>query len=236
MIELLFKDLSCKNIGVRLSGGPDSAIIYYAICDFYKNHDDVKIFPYTMATPLRPHAIEKAQNVIKFTTEKTGKKPEKHYTIFHTLHNKNKSQTDKNFEYTNGQEILENRLLSEHTIDIIYYGVSMNCDINDLELYVESLKPIKSMNYYDALVARDVDRDKQFGKRIEYVDGRYAFFPFILSDKKTVKQMYDHYGLTRTLFPLTWSCENDSQADTTLSVHCGACYFCLEREYAFGRL
>ena len=236
MIEIVFKDPSCKNIAVRLSGGPDSAIIYYAVCDYYKNKDDIKIFPYTMSTPLRPHAVQKAQDVINFAKEKTGKSPEQHYVLHHLAHNQNNTRTINNFEYTHGQELLEQQLLDEHQIDIIYYGVSMNCNNMDLQTYVNSLNPIKAMNYHDTIIARDADRDTIFGKRIECVDNRYAFFPFILCDKKTVKHMYDYYGVTKSLFRLTWSCENDFQSHSETPIHCGTCYFCLEREFAFGRL
>lgn len=236
MIELVFKDITCKNIAVRLSGGPDSALVYYAVCDYYKDQDDVNIYPYTMATPLRPYAIDKAKAVIEFTAKTTGKSCAEHYTIFHTDHNKHNAQQVNDVEYVNGQEILERRLLSEKSIDIVYYGLSLNCQFSELQRFVDSLQPIKSMKYKDALVARDFSRDIEIGPRVLFIDPHYAFFPLIASDKKTVKHMYDHYNVTKTLYPLTWSCESDLQAELETPVQCGCCYFCLEREFAFGRL
>lgn len=236
MIELVFKDATCKNIAVRLSGGPDSALVYYAVCDYYKNNDDVKIYPYTMATPLRPYAIDRAKAVIDFTTAATGKQCEQHYTIFHTAHNKDNPQEINDVEYTNGQEILERQLLAEQSIDIIYYGLSLNCQFNELQRFVDSLQPIKSMKYKDALVAKDFSRDIDLGPRIMFIDPHYVFFPLIASDKKTVKYLYDYYKLTKTLYPITWSCESDLQSELETPVQCGSCYFCLEREFAFGRL
>ena len=34
-----------RNAAIRLSGGPDSAIIYYVLCDFYKNDTIKKLHP-----------------------------------------------------------------------------------------------------------------------------------------------------------------------------------------------
>lgn len=235
MIDLVFKDTSCKNIAVRLSGGPDSAIVYYAVCDFYKSSLDVKIYPYTMFTPLRPYAVERAKAVIEFTAAATGKQCEKHYTIYHTPHNKNNSLEDNSVEYVKGQELLEKQLLSEVDIDIVYYGLSMNCQIADLKRFVDSLSPIKSMKYQPVLLSKDATRDFTIGPRILYLNSYYAFSPLIASDKTMVKSLYDYYSVTKTLYPLTWSCENDNQADNGTS-HCGSCYFCLEREFAFGKL
>jgi hypothetical protein len=235
MINLIFNDVSCKNIAVRLSGGPDSAIVYYAVCDFYKNMPDVKIYPYTMATPLRPYTLDKANAVIEFTAAATGKTCEKHYTIYHTRHNKQNSLETNSVEYVNGQEILENQLLNEVRIDIIYYGLSMNCQTTDLKKFIDTLQPVKSMKYQNVLLAKDATRDFCTSSRIAFIDPHYAFLPLIASDKTIVKSLYDYYGVTKTLYPLTWSCENDLQAESG-DVHCGCCYFCLEREFAFGKL
>ena len=235
MIELVFKDTSCKKIAVRLSGGPDSAIVYYAVCDYYKDAPDVKVYPYTMSTPLRPYTVARAKSVINYTASVTGKQCERHYTIHYEKHNAANSQEFNSSEYVNGQEILEKQLLSEVDIDIIYYGLSMNCQKDALVTFVDSLPLTKSMRYHAVLEAKDSSRDFNIGPRISYIDPYYAFAPLIASDKTMVKSLYDYYGLTKTLYPLTWSCENDLQSEKG-DVHCGNCYFCLEREFAFGKL
>lgn len=241
MIELIFKDPNCKKIGVRLSGGPDSAIVYFAVCNFYKNDNSVKIFPYTMSSPLRPHAITRAKKIIDFVTSTTGKSPEMHYHLHHLEHNSNNDNDTNLYEYTNGQELLEKNLIKDQLIDIRYTGLSMNCPIHSLEKYMNSLPPIRAMKYIDVLDTRARDRDNIFEKRVSYLKfsdshSYYSFLPLVNSDKREVKILYDYYNLTSTLYPMTWSCESDQQAATSDPKHCGACYFCLEREFAFGRL
>jgi hypothetical protein len=235
-MDIIFKDPTCKNIAIRLSGGPDSAIIYYAICDFYKNQNDVNIFPYTMSSPLRPHAIKNAKAVIEFTTAATGKAPAAHYTVHHTAHNKDNSQEVNDFEYVNGQELLQQTMMAEQSINIIYTGVSMNCPTKQLEDFATSLTNVRSVKYQDVIQSRDSSRDDTFLPRLTFVRPYYSFLPLVNVDKHTVKQLFDHYGITETLFPITWSCEDHSQADAIDPEHCGACYFCLEREFVFGRL
>lgn len=241
MTELVFKDPSCKKIAVRLSGGPDSAIVYYAVCNHYKHDDAVKIFPYTMSSPLRPHAMTKSVEIVEFVSRLTNKTPAHHYHLHHENHNKNNSNDVNIYEYTRGQELLETTVVTEQQIDIRYTGLSMNCPADVLEKYRESLPSIRAMKYAGALESRARDRDDIFGQRIEYLyfsenHGYYSFLPLVNTDKRTVKAMYDFYGLTSSLYPITWSCENDLQAESTNPKHCGSCYFCLEREFAFGKL
>ena len=52
-------------------------------------------------------------------------------------------------------------------------------------------------------------------------------------DKKDIARLYEEEGILDDLFPLTRSCENDD----TLDYHCGFCWWCDERKWAFnGRL
>ena len=62
------------------------------------------------------------------------------------------------------------------------------------------------------------------------------FLPLVNVNKHTIKELFDHYGVTATLFPITWSCEDPFQADHVNPKHCGRCYFCLEREFVFEQL
>jgi 7-cyano-7-deazaguanine synthase in queuosine biosynthesis len=58
------------------------------------------------------------------------------------------------------------------------------------------------------------------------------YIPWWNRDKKFVAGVYRELNLTDVLFPLTRSCE-DIQLR---SGHCGKCWWCEERQWAFGRL
>lgn len=61
--------------------------------------------------------------------------------------------------------------------------------------------------------------------------GRF-YTPFTNIDKKNIANMYNDLGILDTIFPITRSCENQN----LLSGHCGECWWCEERYWAFNRL
>ena len=65
-----------------------------------------------------------------------------------------------------------------------------------------------------------------------------AFYePFKNIDKKFIAHIYKEYGLIDTLYPLTRSCEStDPDNCDDYKGHCGNCWWCLERKWAFGIL
>lgn len=224
-----------KNIAIRLSGGPDSAIIYYALCDFYKD-SKINLFPYTMSSPLRPHAKRKAENIIKITGELTGKYPTYHFNRFHNEHNKDNIQEVNSIEYVRGQEILEELVYNSQPIDLSYTGLSKNCPVDLIKQSIEELAEKNNLNLDDCLLAID-ERDSSRDIDFDYSDANSTVkMPFLRHDKRTVFEAYKYYGMLDKLYPHTWSCESDLQANHSDPAHCGTCYFCIERLFAFGRL
>lgn len=226
-------DPNKKNIAVRLSGGPDSSIIYYAVCDFYKDKPGVSIYPYTMSTPLRPHSGRKAEKVVEVVTELTGVPPTKHYVVWNEKHNTGNSREVNSFEYTKGQDDLFDEIIKAHPIDIHYTGLSTNCPIDELEEAIHAYNlPDES---YRTLRSRDDSRDVPTEEPLSEINGLVMCMPFARYDKRQVRKEFDRYGVVDTLFPHTWSCEHNSQLHLLDPVHCGKCYFCIERIYAFGK-
>jgi 7-cyano-7-deazaguanine synthase in queuosine biosynthesis len=58
------------------------------------------------------------------------------------------------------------------------------------------------------------------------------YFPFANMNKKDIAKIYIKNDLLDTLFPLTTSCESLDD----ITGHCGLCWWCKERLWAFGRL
>jgi hypothetical protein len=56
--------------------------------------------------------------------------------------------------------------------------------------------------------------------------------PFFNITKKNIAELYQEHGLLDSLFPLTRSCEDRN----FLQGHCGKCWWCEERLWAFERL
>lgn len=227
-------DPRLKNIAVRLSGGPDSSIIYYAVCDFYKQMPGISIYPYTISTPLRPHSGKKAKKVVEIVANLTGVSPIEHYVSWHDAHNPRNSSDLNSIEYTKAQDDLCKHIISSRQIDIHYSGLSINCPVAELEASIRqhNLPP----ESYASLDTRDRTRDVPSELELS-IDGKVTMcLPFASHDKRQVKKQFDHYGVVDVLFPHTWSCEHNGQMHVEEPEHCGKCYFCIERIYAFGRL
>lgn len=65
----------------------------------------------------------------------------------------------------------------------------------------------------------------------EYSHDDKLYTPFINLNKKDIAEMYKTLGIVDTLFPVTNSCEGDMVNFN----HCGVCWWCQEREWAFGK-
>ena len=59
-----------------------------------------------------------------------------------------------------------------------------------------------------------------------------AYSPLINHNKKSVAKLYKALGVLDTLYPVTRSCETDEHPGS----HCGKCWWCGERKWAFGYL
>lgn len=57
------------------------------------------------------------------------------------------------------------------------------------------------------------------------------YTPFINHDKSKVAELYNHFDVLEEIFPLTFSCTESQNSE-----HCGDCWWCAERKWAFGRL
>jgi hypothetical protein len=66
----------------------------------------------------------------------------------------------------------------------------------------------------------------------------FSYIPWANNDKKKIAQIYKEFDLLHTLFPVTRSCEwNEKVGGTNPGTnHCGNCWWCHERKWAFGRL
>lgn len=235
-------DDNFKNIGIKLSGGADSAVIYYAVCDYYKDKPDIKIYPMTMYTDLKSWYPVGAKKIIEKVSELTGVVPVEHYITYAPGHVSNKDAEP----YNTGQEEMTNTAIEKFSLDVVYSGLTKNPPVEKMisffkEKHTEfNLDLERLLEYIDTRdQGRDIDTDP-----LESVFVQHRFTkpvrrvrPFINSDKKSTYDAYLHYKVLDTLYPITYSCEIPPKVpNTTEFEHCGHCFFCLERWYGFGRI
>lgn len=211
---------------VKLSGGADSSIIYYAVCEKLK-HTDTKIIVVTLDTDFKDQYIKGAKRVIQIVKELTGVEPYEHITMTVPHSNEN---------YTNGQADLLKQVHKKYgKIIPVYSGLTINPPHEEmLEFFMEKYESLglDKEEVLSAIHTRDVSRDNKLD--LDPSPGRL----FGNVDKKGTAAAYKHYNMMDKLYPYTFSCESPPYVigDNGLPIHCKECFFCLERWWGFGRI
>ena len=225
-------DLS-KSIGtndeyvcVKLSGGADSAIIYYAVCNTVKD-TNTKIIVITLDTDFKDQYIAGAKRVIKIVKELTGVEPYEHITntVEHSLEN-----------YDNGQHHLLEKVWEKYGKNIpVYSGLTINPPYEEMVDFFKNNADRLGIDFEQALGhinSRDTSRDNKlpYGENPGRLFGK--------TDKRGTAAAYKHYNMMEKLYPYTFSCESAPYeiGSDNMPIHCGHCFFCLERWWGFDRL
>lgn len=216
-----------KNIGIKMSGGTDSSIIAYMLAYYKKHfHSDLNLHAITMDHPQKAFQVEFAKKIIIWIRDNFGFDFVSHTTGVGSI---NGSYSDEQFE------LLE-QSYKQNNLDCHFMGETTNpIDYKKHNILVKK--------WSERNIERDITmRGKLSGK--EYITSQLeewnvekityrGYYPLLHIDKRNVAELYKHFGLTDKLFPLTRSCEQETN---DFSNHCGKCWWCAEREYGFGRL
>ena len=212
---------------IKLSGGADSSIVYYAVCEKFKNRNDVKIVVVTLDTDYKNQYIKSAKRIINVVKELTGKTPIKHIT-------KTVRHTDIN--YVKGQDRLVELARTKYPITKMFSGITINPPAKSLNQLVLKNHERFGIDYKSAISSIKT-RDKTRDIYMEHTTFDESGFLFQGRDKKAVKELYDKYDMMEKLYPYTFSCVSPPyKFENDMPIHCGYCFPCLERWYAFGRI
>ena len=194
------------NVGIKISGGADSALLAYMLATYKRDY----------RPDITLHAI----------TCNSAKKP--YQAIYAQRVVKKVSElTGVRFENHFIHEISGTKYPEEQEEFLLSIYDSKIIDCHFMGETINPPEHIAELQTYD----RPRGRDMEAPTRV-----RHAFRPFRMLHKKNIAELYAHYGITDDLFPITRSCEHITTDAQQLSVHCGECWFCLERRWGFGRL
>lgn len=221
------------NIGISLSGGADSAVLLYILMDNLKS-SHLKI--YSLLAYERKEAMEHhVDKIVETCSKLTGNT---NYTLYKSY--KENQIVDTMFDYWKD-------ILDKKEVDIMYVGLTKFPPTDVYEQFEEKQPnwhielrqdersrplrgitiPVRDTTNTEFLIS---DKSKMSSTSIS-IDER-VYVPFSNLNKKDIAAMYEYLGITDTVFPVTRSCEDANH----LGSHCGACWWCNEREWAFGRL
>lgn len=200
-------------IGLKISGGADSAIVGYILAKYItEEKPDTVIVPITVEQEGKAFQIIFAKRIIEYYRSVFGNIFTEHKTMF--------SPTPEHENYITVQEQLTKQLYADKEIQFHFAGITLNPPVGAIPAHI-----------YEQGWKDPPDRIRTSTVKNIYQDSRCL--PLINFDKKDVAELYDYYGVRDTLFPLTRSCE---QYTEDFSQHCDNCWFCAERKWGFGGL
>lgn len=217
-----------KKIGINCSGGADSSILLLLLFHYciQNNIDDMKIIVVTSVNDNTGRTNGKHANaVINYIIEKTNKNFIDQHIMFYR-----KKQMSAYF-----YDIIF-PLLETKKVDFFMTGRTCNPLENT---FVENCNNEIVNLSNNALPIRNGTNHPVYEKNGKNETVWYR--PFINVDKRFIRFLYNYLG-ANDLFYLTRSCEPFSLGQKTfvyqkeVENHCGKCWWCLERKWAFGRL
>lgn len=220
LVEIPLDPNTHKGIGIRLSGGADSAILLALVCETIISNNDEKfstVYPLTLDYIPKPFNVEYSNRVLKFIKEKY---PTVNFadTTYYT------SQGPES-DYADAQKRCEVQMYKDGLITIVFGGVTQNPPIEDLE-YKQILETMPAAH------DRDYSRDSNALTRTLFkgYTGMLHSNPFVTLHKRDVNNMYELLNLKDTLLPITRSCESFVNFEKP----CKECWWCKERLWGFG--
>lgn len=221
-----------KNVAISVSGGADSALLAYLVCELAYEHDTtIHIINHVRCWKTKPWQQQDADNVFQWLFQRFYHTKFKRHTNFIAPEleygNIGPNLTDEYGKQVSGDNIQQRAyaeyICKKHGIDAYYNGVTRN----------------PRLAFGNGMRERDIDPTDD-NKHLEYMVhmGVVASHPFRFIDKAWVVNKYKELGIM-DLFNLTRSCEGtfDNITYETYTPGqsvptCGECFWCKEREWA----
>jgi hypothetical protein len=219
-------------VGISVSGGADSALLLYIVMSHVKQHLHI----YTVISPERREAMEvHVDRVVETCSRLTDN------TNF-TYH--------KDFVVDQRADIMFPTLehnLNRDNIGLLYFGLTKFPPREVYEQFLDK-QPSWHTEFRDDLKVQPlygitipirnkddlphISADPATANKTELVLDKRVYKPFVNLNKKDIAAMYNELGIVDSVFVASRSCEDP----THLGTHCGKCWWCDERKWAFGFL
>lgn len=213
-----------KKIFLLLSGGTDSALLFYLLCKYIdENKIDTTITPFTLIDTRRPGNDFYTNKIINF--------------MRHTF--KSVNINDNVIRYITKINTHDKKKLTKEQLKLYFSKNNYELSISALTSFPSQSELEKNKELYNQSLNiltedRTKTETKKTGPMYEKENNTYWYFPFINIDKKDVAKMYEEYDLMDNLFPITQSCVGYPKHTKNGTEPCKTCFWCLEKYWAFG--
>ena len=228
--------ITTENVIIRLSGGADSALLLYMICDEYqKANKPLSVWPITVIHGVRNWQSYHAQQVLDYMMDKFPSVNWMTHQVRKCMDPGGKPNNKNANNYVDYQETLIDEVVE--TVGetcAVFNGVTANPPEEIGEKYWGSSN-VFGLKVWDV---REKHRDWKFIEDREPVqdDSKRKLIhinPFIQHHKGHIAELYKKYDLIDDLLPITRSCEGWDYMTANYQETCVECWWCMEREWAF---
>jgi hypothetical protein len=203
-----------RSIVFQLSGGADSALALYILCDIIKKYDlDVKIVPITFYFPIKADNRQLTKDIINTIKELTGLNVFKKQILINVPVEMCNPKFKVPYAETKILEVLKytSKKFKDPTFN--YNGLTHN-------------PPVDVMNSFGVSTS---EHNRSTATSVYF--STHGASPLALINKKGVFELYKKYNLIDTILPLTCSCDADINPKKETKIPCGVCWWCKEREW-----
>jgi hypothetical protein len=225
-------DKNWKNVAISVSGGADSALLAYLVCNLAKdNGTTIHIVNHVRMWKTRPWQQYDSERVYNWLFQR----------FYHTTFKRHVNFIAPDIEYGNiGPNLTDEygKQVSGDNIQQRAYGEFI-CQKYNIDAYYNAVTRNPQLALFKGMSERNIDpsEDNKHLERMTHM-GVEVLHPFRFIDKSEVVKKYKELDLM-DLFNITRSCEGefDGIDYTTYTPGqdvpiCGSCFWCKEREWA----
>jgi hypothetical protein len=225
-------DKEWKNVAISVSGGADSALLAYMVCELAKEHDiTVHVINHVRMWKTRPWQQYDGERVYNWLFQR----------FYHTTFKRHVNFIAPEIEYGNiGPNLTDEygKKVSGDNIQQRAYGEFI-CNKYNIDAYYNAVTRNPRLAAFNGMRERDIEpsEDNKHLERMTHM-GVEVLHPFRFIDKSEIVKKYKELDLIE-LFEITRSCEGEFEGiDYTTYTPgqfvptCGECFWCKEREWA----
>ena len=201
-------------IGISVSGGADSVALLYTLLT---ECPEKEFYIYTAIENLmdfRVVASPTVGTIIAKIIQRIGYRKIRHHVSYYN---------------SNDEQFFPSELMAVPLSD------AETGKIGGLYTGITATPPLElAFSWSDDPAMHKTIKERTPGRDLDAIRENFVV-PLLNYNKTKIAEFYEHYDLMEWLYPLTFSCENPANTFEN-PVHCGECWWCREREWAFGRL
>lgn len=231
-----------KNIAIAVSGGADSALLAYLVCEKVKELNSqatIHIISNVRGWKSKPWQRYDADAVYNWLQQR----------FYHTKFVKHVNFVPPEFEWGDqGPTIVDEygKLVSGDNIELRAYGEYV-CYHNNVDAYFNGVTRNPKDVEFRGMPTRDIELTEHNKHLLEMKHMEFmAYHPFRFTDKAEIVTIYKALGIM-DLFDITRSCEGDNSTRPEIFMGldfktyipgqnvpiCGRCFWCKERAWAW---